>query len=92
MIARIMGEGQYRVPDEQVAALNVHDDALAAAVTSGDAAAFSSALAELLSLVRSVGTRLPDEELVPSDVVLPSPSATIEEVTELSGDGGLIPG
>ena len=92
MIVRIMGEGQYRVPDEHLRDFNVHDEALAAAVTAGDRAAFSSALAALLSYVRSAGTGLPDEELVASDLVLPSPSATIEEVAELSGDDGLIPG
>jgi len=92
MIVRIMGEGQYSVPDEHLREINVHDEALAAAVTAGDEANFSSALDALLSRVRAVGTRLPDEELVASDLVLPSPSATIEEVTELSGDDGLIPG
>jgi hypothetical protein len=92
MIVRIMGEGQYTVPDALRHQLNLHDDAIGAAVAAGDQAAFASALAALLSQVRAAGTRLPDEELVASDVVLPSPSATIEEVGELSGDDGLISG
>ncbi len=92
MIVRILGEGQYTVPDSRIEALNVHDDALGAAVAAGDEAAFQAALDALLAEVRSSGQMLPDEELVPSDVILPSSSATIEEVSELSEEGGLIPG
>jgi hypothetical protein len=92
MIVRILGEGQYTVPDSHVGALNVHDEALGAAVAAGDEAAFQAALAALLAEVRSAGELLPDEELVPSDVILPSSSATIDEVRALSADDGLIPG
>jgi hypothetical protein len=35
---------------------------------------------------------LPDEEIVPSDLVLPSSDASLDEVRELLGDEGLIPG
>jgi hypothetical protein len=42
--------------------------------------------------VRSVGRQLPDDEIVPSDLVLPSADASLAEVRELLGDEGLIPG
>ena len=92
MIVRILGEGQYTVPDARLDALNVHDDALAAAVAAGDSMAFHAALDALLAEVRSAGESLPDAELVPSDVILPSSSATIDEVREMSSDDGLVPG
>ena len=92
MIIRILGEGQYTVPDSHVGSLNIHDDALGAAVAAGDEAGFRTALGALLDEVRSAGQLLPDEELVPSDVILPSSSATIDEVVELSAADGLIPG
>ncbi len=92
MIVRILGEGQYTVPDSQVASLNLHDDALGAAVAARDEHGFRVALEALLAEVRSAGQLLPDEELVPSDVILPSSSATIDEVVELSATDGLIPG
>lgn len=92
MIIRIMAEGQYDVADESVAALNALDAELEAAVQSGDDTAFSAALGQLLERVRAHGTALAPEVLVDSDLVLPPADATIEEVAELLGDEGLIPG
>ena len=54
MIVRILGEGQYDVPEEALATLNEHDAVVEAAVGAGAAAAFSTALAALLGAVRSV--------------------------------------
>ncbi len=59
MIIRIMGEGQYTVPDEVVERLNELDDALDAALA--DDQAFPSALAALLETVREEGEPLADE-------------------------------
>ncbi|MEI2641117.1 MAG: hypothetical protein U0R28_00805 [Candidatus Nanopelagicales bacterium] len=89
MIIRIMGEGQYTVPDEVVERLNELDDALDAALA--DDQAFPSALAALLEAVREEGEPLADEELVSSDVVLPAAEATVAEVRALLTDEGLIP-
>jgi hypothetical protein len=49
-------------------------------------------LTALLARVREVGKPLPDEEIVPSELVLPSSDASLAEVRELLGDEGLIPG
>lgn len=89
MIVRIMGEGQYRVDDVVIERLNELDDALEAALA--DEAAFPAALAALLSAVRMEGEQLADDELVTSDVVLPSGDATVAEVRALLTDEGLIP-
>jgi len=89
MIVRIMGEGQYTVDDALLERLNELDDALEAALEDG--AAFPAALAALLDAVRAEGEVVPDEELVTSDVVLPSGDATVAEVRALLTDEGLIP-
>ena len=92
MIVRILGEGQLEVSDEQIGQLNGLDDAVEAAVESGDEDTFRSSLEALLSAVRSVGTPLADESLEDSDLILPPADATLEEVRELLADDGLIPG
>ena len=92
MIVRILGEGQVDVPDAELDALNALDDDLQSAVDGTDDAAFSAALAALLNRVREIGKPVPDDDLVPSDLVLPSADASLAEVRELLGDEGLIPG
>ena len=92
MIVRILGEGQLDVADGELDSLNTLDDALQTACDGGDETQFTEALTALLERVRSVGRPLPDEEIVPSDLVLPSSDATLAEVRELLGDEGLIPG
>jgi len=92
MIVRISGEGQFDVPDEHLGELNRLDDDLAKACDSGDEAAFTTALEALLASVRTGGGELPADYIGPSELVLPRPDATIEEVREVLGDEGLIPG
>ena len=92
MIVRISGEGQFEVPDEHLGELNSLDDDLAKAVDAGDEAQFKTALEALLASVRTVGEELPADYIGPSELVLPSPDSTIEEVREVLGDEGLIPG
>ena len=55
MIVRILGEGQFEVPDDQLDALNALDGAVEDAVESGDEAAFAAALGALLDGVRGAG-------------------------------------
>ncbi|HEY7042838.1 MAG TPA: hypothetical protein VH419_04125 [Nocardioidaceae bacterium] len=92
MIIRILSEGQYDVPDDDLDALNELDSELEAAVESGDEATFGSALGALLDRVRSSGEDVAVDALVPSDLVLPHAGATIAEVRDLLSDEGLIPG
>ena len=91
MIVRIMGEGQWDVPDEHLDALNALDDALEQAVQSADEPAFRAEMTALLDAVRQQGDRVEDDSLEESDLVLPPSDATLEEVRALLGDEGLIP-
>jgi hypothetical protein len=92
VIVRILGEGQLEVPDGELDGLNALDTHLQAAVESDQEDKFLQALVALLSRVREVGRPLPDDEIVPSELVLPSADASLAEVRELLGDEGLIPG
>ena len=92
MVVRIMGEGQVRLADSHLAELNKLDDELLAEIESGDEAAFRRTLTALLDRVRELGAPLPDDALQPSDLILPSPDATLDEVRALLRDDGLIPG
>ena len=92
MIVRISGEGQFEVPESHVSELNRLDDDLTKAVDAGDEAQFKTALEALLASVRTAGQELAADWIGPSDLVLPSPDATIHEVREVLGDEGLIPG
>jgi len=92
VIVRILGEGQLEIPDGELDSLNALDDRLQAAVEGSDEGGFTTALATLLSRVREIGRPVPDDEIVPSDLVLPSADASLAEVRELLGDEGLIPG
>jgi hypothetical protein len=92
MIVRILGEGQLEVADEHVDTLNDLDTQIGEAIDSGDDEAFRSALGALLDKVRSVGTAVPADALVESDLLLPASDAHVDEVREMLGEEGLIPG
>lgn len=92
MIVRIMGEGQLKVADGHFIELNKLDDELLEEMESGDEAGFRRTLGALLDAVRRLGTPLPDDALEPSELILPAPDATLDEVREMLSDDGLIPG
>ena len=94
MIVRILGEGQFTVDDAHADLLNGLDSGLERAVETGDESSFQSAMSDLLAQVRSIGVRLADDSLEPSDAVLPAEGSSIEDVRALLADTseGLIPG
>ena len=92
MIVRILGEGQFEVPDSALDGLNELDEDIIRAIESGDEAAFRRDLDGLLDRVRNVGTPVADDYLGASDLMLPAGDSTLEEVRSLLGDEGLIPG
>ena len=93
MIVRLMNEGQFRVGDDLLQRLDRLDDEAGEALERGDEEALDARLAEMWQLVESEGERLADDDLHPSDAILPPADLTLEETRELfAGDGsGLIP-
>jgi hypothetical protein len=92
MIVRILGEGQFNVDEAATAELNKLDTQLEAAVERNDETAFTAALHGLLDQVRALGAPLPSDVLEPSDLILPAPDSSMDEVRKLLSDDGLIPG
>jgi hypothetical protein len=79
MIVRIMAENQYRVTDEQMPEVQRLDDALDHAMELNDDASFAGTLQQLVAFVRENGEVVPDEEVVPSAVIIPAPDMTLAE-------------
>jgi hypothetical protein len=94
MIVRILGEGQWDVPDDAVSALNGLDDQVEQAVTQQDEAKLAVALTALLDEVRSVGTAVPDDQILDSALILPDVGSSLADVEALLAESadGLIPG
>ena len=91
MIVRIATESQYRLPEDDAAALNELDNEVVAAVEAGDEDRFHEVFESMLDLVRRTGTPLDEDELEESDVILPPPDISfVEAGAEFTGDG-LIP-
>jgi predicted RNA-binding Zn ribbon-like protein len=82
MIVRVLGDGQYELPEGLEAEFERLDNHLIAHVEDGDEEAFRRELAELVALVRQ-SSELPDDDFRPSDAVLPSPNASLADVQEL---------
>ena len=94
MIVRLLGLGQYRLGDDDIALVETADDAVEAAISAGDATSFASALAGLIDRIREIGDPVSDDEFVTSDVIVPDADTTLEEAVAMgaTGDEGLIPG
>ncbi len=91
MIVRVSGEGQFELPDADAERLNELDNRAVAAAEAGDEATFHELWREMLDLVASDGRRLPDDELVESQVILPPRDISFAEARgEFTGEG-LIP-
>lgn len=94
MIVRILGEGQWRLDEQQLAAMNEVDDQVQAAIEAGDEEGLQAALGQLLDQIRA-GEPLGDEELAESDLIVPDGNATLDEVRAMldaaGSTEGLIP-
>jgi hypothetical protein len=88
MIVRISNEGQYELDDGQHDRLNELDDAVVAAVDANDEDSFHEGYQELLRFVRGEGRELGDDDLEPSDFILPPADlGFVEAGEEFTGDG-----
>jgi hypothetical protein len=91
VIVRISEEGVYELDESHHARLNELDDATVAAVDAGDEDRFHEHFEALLQFVRVNGTEVPDDDLRPSDVILPPADMSfVEAGEEFTGDG-LVP-
>ena len=91
MIARLMGEGQYRIDEDLRAQLNELDERAAAAVDAHDEGALDDVLDEMWQLVQARGEQLPDDDLSTSDLIIPPSDLTLDETRQLFTEEGLVP-
>jgi hypothetical protein len=91
VIVRLLGEGQFNVEDALLARLNELDDVVSRAVADGDERALWQGLQALADAVREGGEKLADEDLRPSDAIIPPEDLSLEEARELLADEGFIP-
>ena len=91
MIVRISEDGQFELDDALHARLNELDDAVVAAVEADDEDGFHEAFEELLQFVRTEGTTVPDDDLRPSDIILPPADLSFVEAGEDFTGEGLVP-
>ena len=91
MIVRISNEAQYRLDDSLHSRLDELDDAVVGAVAASDETGFHARFEELLHFVRSNGEPLDDDDLEPSEFILPPADLTFVEAGEEFSGEGLIP-
>jgi hypothetical protein len=91
VIVRIATEGQYELSDDDVRAVNELDARAVSLCDGNDEPAFRETFGQMLELVRSRGRRVPEEELVESEVILPPPDVSFEEAKAGFSGEGLIP-
>ncbi len=91
-----MGEGQWTIDVDALTSLNEIDERLERTVEADDEAAMRAVLQELFTRLQELGSPVPDDVLAESDVVLPDPTASLDDVKlvlETTRDyyGGLLP-
>jgi hypothetical protein len=91
VIARLMGDGQYEIDEALCTRLNELDDKAVAALEANDEEQLDGFLDQMADLVRSEGTRLADDDLSASEIVIPPSDLTLEETRQLFSDHGLVP-
>jgi hypothetical protein len=91
VIARLMGDGQYEIDEALCTRLNELDDKAVAALEANDEEQLDGFLDQMAELVRSEGTRLADDDLSASEIVIPPSDLTLEETRQLFSDHGLVP-
>jgi PspAA-like protein len=91
VIVRVMGNGQYDVDDEVAKGLNDLDDQAEQALQAGDEELLRELLRRMAEQVRTNGARLPDDDLKPSEAIVPPDDLTLDEARELFDGEGLIP-
>jgi hypothetical protein len=91
VIARLMGDGQYEIDEALCTRLNELDDKAVEALEANDEEQLDAFLDQMAELVRSEGTRLADDDLSASEIVIPPSDLTLEETRQLFSDDGLVP-
>jgi hypothetical protein len=91
VIVRVMGDAQYDVDDEVAKGLNDLDNQAEQALQAGDEDQLRELLRRMAEQVRANGARLADEDLKPSEAIVPPDDLSLDEARQLFDGEGLIP-
>ncbi len=91
MIVRIATEDQCEVPQDAVEELNRLDNEVVEAVEAKDEQRYTETFARLIEMVRTRGTKLDDDDLRESEVILPPPDTDMDEAARDFNGEGVIP-
>ena len=91
MIVRIATEDQYELGDDCLDEINDLDNQVVEAVEAGDEARYRELFDKLLELIRSRGTKLADDDLRESQVIIPPGDTSLEEAAKDFTGEGVIP-
>ncbi len=86
MIVRILHDGQYTIPKDLETRLEAMDEELTRALDNNDKEAYESKLAEIIDAITAEGTVVPPEKLLSSDITVPAPGSTLEDIKALLAD------
>lgn len=90
MIVRIQGEGQYELDDTARQRLDELDGELFKSVDTQDSPNFHKTLEAIVKLIEERGTKVPNDRVVPSDLILPPTDISVVEAKRLFTDEGYL--
>lgn len=89
MIVRISSEGQYRLSSALLDQVNEMDDQLVDSIADLAHEDFAAQYERMLALIRDEGTRIENDELVESHVIMPPADISVEEARRFFIEDGL---
>ncbi len=89
MIIRIVGEGQYRIPDALCDELNQIDNRIVKLVEEDKAVEFRDELAKLISEIKENGEPIEAEEIMISDIIVPPGDLSLKEAKAVFKGSGI---
>lgn len=89
MIIRIMGEGQYKVPEAFCDELNQIDNRIVHMVEEGKAVEFRNELVKLIFEIKEKGEPIEAEEILESDIIVPPEDLSFEEAKAVFKGSGI---
>lgn len=92
MIIRVQSAGQYRLASEQVNRLQDLDVQLVEAVNRLDDTGAHALLQQIIEYVQREAQPLAADDLSSSELILPAPDATLDEIRSVLREDGLVPG
>jgi hypothetical protein len=83
VIIRIMGEGQYHVPEALCDQLKEVDNRIVVLVEKGNEKEFREELLKLISEIRKKGKVVEEKEILVSDIIVPPENMSFKEVKDI---------